>query len=133
MWRNLAAIVTGRQWQYTQPLTGSIVRLRHFVDGGVNNTPYGFKGAIVLSFNYAGSIEHTQYRSVYPSSNHDVYSFDNLFPNREARIALRGQRRYAYAPNWIIYVDEWIEENNNNANSQLDTAIEREREFYLLQ
>lgn len=133
MWRNLSAVVTDKQWQYTQSLTGSIVRLRHFVEGGINNTPYGFKGTIALSFNYPYEIEYTQYRRVYPSSNHGVYSFENLFPDREARIAFRGQRRYAYAPKWVIYVDEWISNTTTDTDSETDTAVQRQREFYLVQ
>ncbi|WP_036488027.1 malectin domain-containing carbohydrate-binding protein [Myxosarcina sp. GI1] len=107
-WRNLAAVVTTKQWQYTQPVTGNVIRIRHLINGGIGNAPYGFKGAIALAYNYGNLIELSQYRSIYPSTQTFIYSFDNFFSNREARIAIRGQRKYYSAPNWIVYVDSWM-------------------------
>lgn len=104
-WRNLGAIVTTKDWQYTQPITGNVVRLRHEVEGGTDNAPYGFKGAIAVAYNY---IELYQYRSIYPNVEHDVYVFDNPLENVERRIAVRGQRRYKAAPQWRIVIEEWI-------------------------
>ncbi len=131
-WRNLGAIVTNKDWQYTQAITGNIVRLRHFVNGGIGNAPYGCKGAIALAYNYGNLVELSQYRSIYPSNQSFIYSFDNFFPDREARIAIRGQRRYYAAPNWIVYLDYWQESTANN-NGDTATTQQQQQQFFLMQ
>ncbi len=49
-------------------------------------------------------------RRLYPNNQHTILIIPNPFPNRERRIAIRGQKRYRTSIVWTAFIDVWEEE-----------------------
>ena len=106
-WTNIGSFQTSKTWLYSSPFTGDSIRVRHILSTYPQNLPWKFYGLIAQVFGYPNAIEFFNIRRLYPKDEHDVLVIPNPFPNRERRIAIKGQRRYQTAIVWTTFIDAW--------------------------
>ncbi|MGK7949864.1 MAG: hypothetical protein AB4368_14035 [Xenococcaceae cyanobacterium] len=107
-WKNITSIQTTKNWLYSEPFIGDSIRIRHSLTN--ESTPWGFYGLIAQVFGYPNAIELFDIRKIYPKTNyHNIYLIPNPFPNRQRRIAIRGQQKYKTPITWITTIDYWSE------------------------
>jgi hypothetical protein len=109
-WRNLTAILTTREWQFSQTTESSSFRISHTL----SQEPlryWGFYGLIALALFRNNQIEFFGIRRLYPKPGIDRYQFEAPVDFGEKRIAIRGQRRYWSPVDWNVRVEAWIPEN----------------------
>lgn len=109
-WTNISSIRTDKNWFYSPVFTGDSIRIRHVLSVYPDQLPWRFYGLIAQVFNYPDAIELFNVRRLYPSNQHTVLVIPNPFPNRERRIAIRGQKRYRTSIVWTAFIDVWEEE-----------------------
>ncbi len=106
-WTNIGSFKTSKTWLYSSPFTGDSIRVRHILSTYPQNLPWRFSGLIAQVFGYPNAIEFFNVRRLYPKDEHDVLVIPNPFPDRERRIAIRGQRRYQTSIVWTTFIDAW--------------------------
>ncbi len=128
-WTNISSIRTDKNWFYSPVFTGDSIRIRHVLSVYPDQLPWRFYGLIAQVFNYPDAIELFNVRRLYPSNQHTVLVIPNPFPNRERRIAIRGQKRYRTPIVWTAFIDVWNQEifslnSLENSLNELSQSLE---------
>lgn len=105
-WTENSLIVTNKNWQMSQPIQGDFIRVTHeFLNvTSLEDVPYPWYGHIAQAeFN---PFTLLNVRRLYPADNlgGQIFYFSDSVPISDRRIAVRGQRRWTTAIEWVVTI-----------------------------
>lgn len=125
-WLSIATIALTQDWQYTAPVAGSLVRLRH----NLAVTDYwGFRGHICQAFNDGGNRQLYQIRRFYAKPEFDLYQLIPPVGADDRQIGLR--RRDRYLNPWSVAIDVWEGSFSQSNAERLFVPVEGQTIFTL--